>query len=36
MPVRLADNPLDCVAIGTGLALENIDKLKKSSYGRRK
>lgn len=36
MPVRIAENPLDCVAIGTGLALENIDKLKKSSYGRRK
>ncbi|MNI98687.1 Rod shape-determining protein MreB [compost metagenome] len=24
MPVLVADNPLDCVAIGTGRALENI------------
>jgi rod shape-determining protein MreB len=28
MPVKIADNPLDCVAIGTGLALENYDTLK--------
>lgn len=27
MPVNIADNPLDCVAIGAGKALENIDKL---------
>ncbi len=26
MPVRIADEPLDCVARGTGLALENIEK----------
>ncbi|WP_010167870.1 rod shape-determining protein [Candidatus Epulonipiscium viviparus] len=26
MPVRVADEPLDCVARGTGLALENIEK----------
>jgi len=29
MPVRIADEPLDCVAIGTGLALENYDLLKR-------
>ena len=28
MPVKVAENPLDCVAIGTGLALENYDELK--------
>ena len=28
MPVIVADNPLDCVAIGTGRALENIDLFK--------
>ena len=28
MPVNIADDPLDCVVIGTGLVLENIDKLK--------
>ncbi len=28
MPVNIADNPLDCVAIGTGLAFENYDVLK--------
>lgn len=27
MPVHIADNPLDCVAIGAGKALDNIDKL---------
>lgn len=27
MPVFIAENPLDCVAIGTGKVLENIDKL---------
>ena len=26
MPVNIAENPLDCVAQGTGLALENIEK----------
>ncbi|MCQ5178477.1 rod shape-determining protein, partial [Faecalibacterium prausnitzii] len=25
MPVLIAENPLDCVAIGTGGALENIE-----------
>lgn len=28
MPVHIAEDPLDCVAIGTGKALENFDKLK--------
>ncbi|QYR23377.1 rod shape-determining protein [Paenibacillus sp. sptzw28] len=28
MPVIVADNPLDCVAIGTGRALDNIDLFK--------
>lgn len=27
MPVHIADEPLDCVAIGAGKALDNIDKL---------
>lgn len=27
MPVHIADDPLDCVAIGAGKALDNIDKL---------
>ncbi|HPJ22671.1 MAG TPA: rod shape-determining protein, partial [Clostridia bacterium] len=27
IPVYIAENPLDCVAIGTGKALENIDYL---------
>lgn len=27
MPVYVAENPLDCVAVGTGRVLENIDKL---------
>ncbi len=28
MPVRIAENPLDCVAVGTGTALEEFDRLK--------
>ena len=28
MPVNVADDPLDCVAKGTGMVLENIEKLK--------
>ncbi len=37
MPVIIAENPLDCVAIGTGKALDSIDILKKSmgSYRRK-
>jgi len=35
MPVLVAENPLDCVAIGTGRALENIDLFKtKSGLGK--
>ncbi|MGM7634720.1 rod shape-determining protein [Bacillus sp. Hm123] len=29
VPVLVADNPMDCVAIGTGLMLENIDRISK-------
>lgn len=29
MPVIIADEPLDCVAIGTGKALENMDMYKR-------
>lgn len=37
MPVHIGENPLDCVAIGTGKALDSIDVLKKtvSNYKRR-
>ncbi len=28
MPVHIAENPLDCVAEGTGKVLENLDLLK--------
>ncbi|TJX14780.1 rod shape-determining protein [Tissierella creatinini] len=36
MPVHIAENPLDCVAIGTGKALDSIEVLKKtvSNYKR--
>ncbi len=30
MPVHIAEDPLDCVAIGTGKALESIEILKKT------
>lgn len=36
MPVHIADEPLDCVAIGTGKALDSIDVLKKSSSPNRR
>ncbi|UQW96370.1 rod shape-determining protein [Rummeliibacillus sp. G93] len=29
MPVFIAENPLDCVAIGTGMALDNIDLMRR-------
>lgn len=35
IPVYVAENPLDCVAMGTGKSLEEIDVLLKSSAGRR-
>ena len=28
MPVNIANEPLNCVALGTGMVLEEIDKLK--------
>ncbi|MEG2039335.1 MAG: rod shape-determining protein, partial [Oscillospiraceae bacterium] len=28
MPVRVADNPLDCVALGTGKMLDNMELFK--------
>lgn len=28
MPVHVAENPLDCVALGTGMVLENLNELK--------
>lgn len=34
--VKIAENPMDCVAIGTGRALENIDMLQKSAINRRR
>jgi len=35
MPVSVAENPLDCVAIGTGRALDNIDLFKsRSGFGK--
>ncbi|MDD2628083.1 MAG: rod shape-determining protein, partial [Clostridia bacterium] len=36
IPVHLADNPLDCVIKGTGIALNNIEILKKAAQKRRK
>ncbi|OAS17579.1 rod shape-determining protein [Paenibacillus oryzisoli] len=36
MPVMVAENPLDCVAIGTGRALENIHLFKNKSGSRYK
>lgn len=30
MPVKIAENPLDCVAIGTGIALDSIEILKRT------
>jgi len=30
MPVRVADNPLDCVALGTGIAIETLDEHKRA------
>jgi rod shape-determining protein MreB len=29
MPVQIADNPLDCVAVGAGKVLEEIETLKR-------
>ena len=29
VPVLIAENPMHCVAVGTGIMLENIDRLPK-------
>ncbi|MCB7070780.1 rod shape-determining protein [Caldibacillus sp. 210928-DFI.2.22] len=31
VPVFIADNPMDCVAVGTGIMLDNIDKIDRRS-----
>ena len=36
MPVVIAENPLDCVAIGTGKALESIEVLRKTNYKKKR
>lgn len=36
MPVNIAENPLDCVALGTGKALDSIDILKRTTSAGRK
>ena len=36
IPVHIADNPVDCVIRGTGIALNNIEVLKKATKKRRK
>ncbi|MFS1517053.1 rod shape-determining protein [Bacillus sp. SM2101] len=33
VPVLIAENPMECVAIGTGIMLENLDKLPVRNYG---
>lgn len=35
VPVRIANEPLDCVVLGTGMAAENDDIIMRSSIGRR-
>ena len=32
VPVLVADNPMDCVAIGTGIMLDNMDKLPRHKF----
>lgn len=32
VPVLIAENPMDCVAVGTGIMLDNIDRLPKRRY----
>lgn len=34
MPVHIAEQPLDCVALGAGKALENFDRIAKNQKGR--
>jgi rod shape-determining protein MreB len=33
MPVRVADNPMDCVALGAGKAIKFIDNMENNTYG---
>ncbi|HHY75020.1 MAG TPA: rod shape-determining protein [Bacillus bacterium] len=33
VPVLIAENPMDCVAVGTGIMLDNIDKLPSRRWG---
>jgi len=33
VPVFIADNPMDCVAIGTGIMLDNMDKIPNKRWG---
>jgi rod shape-determining protein MreB and related proteins len=33
VPVLVAENPMDCVAIGTGIMLDNIDRIAKRKLG---
>ena len=33
MPVHIAEQPLDCVALGAGKALENFDRIAKNQRG---
>ncbi|WP_458415381.1 rod shape-determining protein [Schinkia sp. CFF1] len=33
VPVLIADNPMDCVAIGTGIMLDNMDKIPSKRWG---
>jgi rod shape-determining protein MreB and related proteins len=32
VPVLIAENPMECVAVGTGIMLENLDRLPKSKF----
>lgn len=36
IPVRVCENPLDCVAVGTGKALENENILRRSMFAKRR
>jgi rod shape-determining protein MreB len=33
VPVLIAENPMDCVAIGTGIMLDNVDRLNRRKLG---
>jgi rod shape-determining protein MreB and related proteins len=33
VPVLIAENPMDCVAVGTGIMLDNIDRLPRRKLG---